>query len=130
MPYEMHWENAGLHKRFFGELTIGDVVNSSIELHRSHRFDALKFSINDFSGVSGLSKDIDLSALEDLAAASIGASLTKPNFRIAVVTSDPVIAELSRKYVTTAGSTWTVELFPTLEAARQWISEWVQSGSQ
>jgi hypothetical protein len=129
MPYEMHWEsNTGLRKRFYGLLTIEDVMKSSIELHCDHRFDTLKFSINDFSEVSAFTLDVDKSALDDLAAASIGASLSKPKFHIAIVTTDARLSELAHKYMAAPGSSWTVEVFRTLEAARRWVSEATTSG--
>ena len=50
MPYQIKWEtSAGAHKRFYGALSVNDVMKSSIELHRDHRFDRLRYSINDFS---------------------------------------------------------------------------------
>ena len=124
MPYDMHWEaNEGLHKRFHGTLSAADVIKSSIELHRDPRFDSLRYSINDFTDVTGISGGLDPSALDDLAAASIGASMSNPNLRLLVVTKNATIAELARRYLDATGGAWSAEFFPTLEAARAWLAQ-------
>ena len=124
MPYDRHWEaNEGLHKRFHGTLSAADVIKSSIELHRDPRFDSLRYSINDFSDVTGTLGGLDASSLDDLAAASIGASMSKPNLRVLVVTQNATIAELARRYLDATGGAWPTEFFPTLEAARVWLAQ-------
>lgn len=123
MAYQMTWETtAGLHKRFYGALSVDDVIKSSLELHRDHKFDNLKYSINDFSEVTSVPDGIDESALEDLAAASIGASISKPHLRVAVVTTNTFIALMASRYLEATGGAWSAQVFPTLEAARAWIT--------
>lgn len=129
MPYEMHWEaNTGLHKRFYGVLTVDDVIKSSIELHRHRNFDQLKYSINDFSEVTGLATGMNTSQLDDLTAPSIGASMCNPNLHVAIVTQNEQLQELARRYMSAASDVWPAEIFPTLDAARQWIATSISSG--
>ncbi len=124
MPYQLTWEtNSGAHKRFYGVLTVEDVVNSSIELHRDHRFDRLRYSINDFSEVTSVPTSINPSALDDLAAASIGASMTNPKLRVAIVTTHEMIEKLSRHFLEATDGVWQSKVFPTLAAARLWLGE-------
>lgn len=123
MPYQMTWVNSAVvHKRFYGALSMNDVMQSSTELHRDYRFDNLKFSINDFSEVTSVPDGVDKSALDDLAAASIGASLSKPHLKVAVVTTNRLIADMSRRYMEATAGAWAAEVFPTLDAARAWTS--------
>ena len=117
----MTWVNSAVvHKRFYGALSMNDVMQSSTELHRDHRFDNLKYSINDFSEVTSVPDCVDKSALDDLAAASIGASISKPNLRVAVVTTNKLIADMSKRYMEATAGAWAAEVFPTLDAAKAW----------
>lgn len=62
-------------------------------------------------------------ALDDLSAASIGASMTNPKLRIAVVTTNELIEKLSHHFREATDGVWEAKVFPALEAARHWLRE-------
>jgi len=122
MPYEMQFEaNIGVRKRFFGLVTINDVIQSSTELHRLPQFSQLHYSINDFSEIDRFDFDSVMpSKIVDLSMATFGAGSSNPKFRILVVNQNPRLDALVHRYMVISGNTWPVAFFQTLGAAREW----------
>ena len=87
--------------------------------HSDVRFDSLRYVINDFLAVQGMActqDDIDVIAAHDM-----GAAVTNPNVRIAMVTREPEVVALIQRYVRAAGEVYPTRIFPTLAEARAWL---------
>lgn len=120
MAFEIAWELRGVCKRFFGHVTDEELMQSLIKVESDHRFDTLRFVINDFLEVEGFAVTEDNVLL--LAAIDKAAALTNPNIVIAVVATDAQIQALARLYATSPMSVYSTEIFPNLAEARAWIS--------
>lgn len=110
------------HVLFAGVLAASDVLKASQKIHNDPRFDTLKGLINDFTAVTDIPEKVDASDLDDLSAATIGASMHKPRLRVAVVTTSKFIADMSLVYLEATEGAWTVKVFATLDTARVWMA--------
>ena len=80
-------------------------------------FDSLRYGVNDFLHVTAI--DIKPSHIDLYAATSIGASLSNPRIRIAIVATDQRIIAMVKAYAQLAP--FPTEFFETPDAARQWV---------
>lgn len=119
MSHEIIWESHGVVKRFFGEVTDHDMMQSVIETESDARFDDLRYTINDFLGITGFS--FGLSEIDDIAIIDKGASMTNPRIRIAVVTTSPDIVKLATHYANSPMNAYPTKIFTSLADARAWL---------
>lgn len=119
MPYEITWEPHGVYKRFFGHLTVGDLLQSSQDVTADPRFDSLRYAIDDFLGLEGHS--VTVAAVRLQAAANLGARRSNPNVRVAVLTTDPGVRALTDLYASPKLRSYPVEVFETVAEARAWL---------
>jgi len=120
MAFTNNWEQRGVLKIFSGFVDGQQVLDSVISIEEDSRFDTVRYVINDFLDVA----DFDISDAEIVRIAAIdrAASASNPNIRIALVTQDYRIRELAQRYSTLMqNSPYKTSLFPSVEAARQWI---------
>lgn len=119
MGYELSWESKGLVKRFFGDVTDRQFIDAVIDSESDARFDSLHYVINDFLDVQSFvftPDDVDYVAAIDKAAA-----VSNPHIRIAVVTRNPEIIDLSRQYAESPMNVYPTRIFATLAEARAWL---------
>lgn len=121
MPYTLHWEPNGVTKRYFGQLTIFDLVSATEEAERDARFDTLRFAINDFLAVEKL--DVTEAGVKRLSAVDAAAALSNPRIKIAVVTRDERIKALTKLYAGPASAPFPTECFEAIDEARAWAME-------
>lgn len=121
MSYEIHWEERGVVKRFFGHLDSHDMLQSIIDTEGNARFDNLRYVINDFLGVTSMNlADLDL---EEISAIDYAAAGINPNIKIAVVSIDPEIIALANQYAESPINAYPTRIFTALHAAMAWIEE-------
>jgi len=111
-----------VHTQFAGMFTGTEVLEAAQKLHKDPRFDFILGAINDFSAVTSTPDKVPASLLDDLAAATIGASLHKRHLRVAVVTTSSLIADMSLFYLEATDGSWKAKVFTTLDAARDWLA--------
>lgn len=120
MAYTNNWESKGVYKVFSGDVDGQQALHSIVEIEADHRFDEIRYVINDFLNVTEVSateRDIALMAAIDRAA-----SMTNPNIRIAVVTTEERVRNLAIKYSELMrGCPYQTRLFETVDAARLWV---------
>lgn len=119
MPFEISWEPRGVYRRYFGQLSGHDLVASFSATHDDERFERLRYNINDFLGVEGL--DLDESVLVHVAAVTHGAFVSNPKIKAAVVITQPELLAALAKFRQLGGSPYTLGVFETLAAARQFV---------
>ena len=120
MAFEIAWEPRGVCKRYFGYVTDEELLQSLIKVESDHRFDTLRFVINDFLEVESFAVTEDNVLL--IAAIDKAASLTNPNIGIAIVATDMQIQALAKLYATSSLNVYPTEIFPSVAEARAWIS--------
>ena len=93
MSYEVTWEPRGVIKRFSALVTDNEMIQSVVDTEKDARFDELRYVINDFLGITGISMTKD--SVDEISVRDRGAAYTNPNIRIAVVATHPEINKKS-----------------------------------
>lgn len=119
MPISLHWEQRGVVRTAVGDIAADELFNSVADLQNDPRFDALRYVVEDFSEAGTVA--LDEASLDMLIASAIGAALSNPYIRIAVVLRSPQLYRLARQFA--AQSPYITRTFSTLEAARDWIAQ-------
>ena len=120
MGYELHWEDRGVVKRYFGQVSSEELLAPVVATEADKRFDTLRFVINDFleaKGVAFTQADIDLIAAHDM-----GAAATNPNIKVAVVAAQPEVIDLVQRYMQVAVRAYPTSIFSTMAEARAWVA--------
>jgi hypothetical protein len=84
MPYEITREPLGVHKRFWGVVTVAEFMASVREFHSEPHFERMRYTINDFSQTERFA--LNEGPIEDTAAVNLGANFTNPRYRVLAVT--------------------------------------------
>ena len=119
MPIDLQWEPGGVLRTLTGDVTAEALLHSIAALQNDPRFDALRFVVEDFSGVDSV--QLETGAMDMLVDSAIGAALSNPHIRVAVVTSAQQLRLLVRQFA--AQSPYITHTFASLAAARAWIAE-------
>ena len=123
MPYHTKWEDNGVVREYFGHVDSSEVLEADREFYEDSRSDASTYQIADFSNATpGV---VDDSHIIEIAGFDIGASITIPNLKIALVASDQYVKALCQKYIDlslVANKTWEFMIFEDMESARDWVS--------
>lgn len=117
MAWELVWEPGGVWRRFTGTVDTAEILQSIEAVQRDPRFDDLRYSLNDFLGVTNVDDVPGL--LENVMAQTIGAAQTNAGIRMAIVADHPGILKRWRE-VPEGLIPYRVRLFERLEDARQW----------
>ena len=119
MGYELSWEPHGVVKRYLGQVTDEDLVQSVIEVGADARFDDLRYVIKDFSACDAIAATPG--CVEDIVIMDQGASVSNPRIRIAVVAVQKEALAIVEAYARFPLNPYPMRTFATLPAARQWI---------
>lgn len=120
MPFEHIGEPHGLYRRYFGDVTISARRRSLELICADPRFDDLRYSITDYLEVESYEDTKD--ATVEIAAMHIGPMRTNPDIVIAAVVVDEAIIAAIRHFISLKFITQPYRIFPTVGAARGWIS--------
>ena len=108
--------------QFSGHISGADVICAANELSSQSDFDELRYVVVDFSEVS--EQSIDKSTIDDVAAIRIGARVSNPNIRLALVATDPSVASLAARLDTVADvGERRMEVFSSVAKARDWLGQ-------
>jgi hypothetical protein len=117
MPFEHTWGHRSLYKRFFGQTTVQEFLQSVELTQGDARFDDLMYAINDFTEATLPRLSPENVTL--FAAKGIGAAYSNPKIKIAVITADLHAQEMALKYATIAP--FKLVLFNNREKLDQWL---------
>lgn len=120
MGYELHWEDRGVVKRYFGHVSGEELLAPVVATEADRRFDSLRFVINDFleaKSVTFTQADIDLIAAHDM-----GAAATNPYIKVTVVATQPEVIDLVQRYMQAAVRAYPTSIFLTMAEARAWVA--------
>jgi hypothetical protein len=96
-------------------------VQSVVVTEGDARFDDLRFVINDFLCITGVSSS--LRDVEEVAAIDSIAAITNPRIKVAVVATSPMVIEMAESYIDSPLNQYPTKIFQTLADARQWIAQ-------
>ena len=119
MSYEIIWESGGVIKRFFGHVDDVELMQAVVETEGSPRFDELRYVINDFLEVTGVSAGTG--HVDEIAAIDQAASISNRNIRIAVVATHPEILALADHYARSPMNVYPTRIFSTMAEGRAWL---------
>ena len=123
MPHINQWEKDGLYRKFTGEITGNEILESNFGLQIQPEFQSIKYIINDFTEVTGHS--IDNSHTEIYAQTDEKAASKKANceLKIALLVTQPSLIALAESYRNEMkDNMFECEIFQTVEAARNWAT--------
>jgi len=121
MPHTNIWESEGLYRKFTGEISGEEILDSNFELHIDPGFQEIKYIINDFSEVTG--HTIENTHTKVYASTDDIVSQTKGELKIALVVTDTALISLAKTYREhMMDKVFECEIFQTIEDARKWVA--------
>ena len=120
MPVEMAWETRGVRSRFFGLVTAADLLHHVQEICRRPDFTDLRFSILDFRDATDA---VDDAQLLQLKAQLVDSQYWNPRILVAAITGDPRVIDHLTRFIRLGILNRQIQVFPTPEAALDWIAE-------
>lgn len=120
MGYELHWEDRGVVKRYFGQVSSEELLAPVVATEADKRFDTLRFVINDFLEAKSIA--FTQAAIDLIAAHDMGAAATNPNIKVAVVAAQPEVIDLVQRYMQVAVRAYPTSIFSTMAEARAWVA--------
>lgn len=120
MPVDMTWEFRGVRSRFFGSITAADLLHHVLEVCRHPDFSDLRYSILDFRDATDA---VDDAALLAVRAELIGSQYTNPNILVAAITTEREAIDHLSRFIALGVLNRPIQIFPTPEAAMDWIAE-------
>lgn len=122
MGYAIIWEPpAGVIKRYYGEVTGDELLESVLQTEGDLRFDVYRYVINDFTDCTALSVSEDV--LEEIAAIDKAAYHLNPRIGIAIVATHPQTVAAAEAYVNSPLRLYPTQIFSSMEEARRWLNE-------
>ena len=118
MPYSTTLEKHGFFTKWCGTVTTAEVIQMQEQAHAAPRFDFIHYSIHDFSECDALVYEQD--SFDYIAAIDAAASKSNSLIKIAIITSNPAIAEAIRSYQNPGLSPFPMRLFTNVDEARAW----------
>ena len=119
MAFEIIWEPLGIYKRFWGFVSIPELIESVAGPRGDPRFDSLRYVIYDFLAVHA--HEITDQAIAGIAAVSIGGHASNPNVRVALLTTDNAIKDLAWQFASLTLASYPIQIFQQPADARAWL---------
>jgi hypothetical protein len=121
MPYSLHWEPRGVYRRYFGEVTIEERLESFNAVCADPRFDDLRYTITDYLDIARY--EVNDLATQEIAAMHIAPLHTNPRVMIAAVAVNPEVVSAIEAFIALQFIAQPYRIFPTLPDARSWIEQ-------
>lgn len=122
MPFEHHWEMAGVLIVYRGDLVLEEVLASHSRVACDPRFDDLRFVVVDLRFVERVL--LAANDLVEINAFLTGPRLTNPGICIAVITENPAALSAVVLDANLPDRNHDVRIFPSMEAARRMVAQW------
>ncbi len=118
MPYTVQWPKRGAYKKFSGNVTMAELLNSLSEVQCNPDYGNFEFSITDFLEVENVA--LNEADVTTYVARAIGGEFTNDKLAIGIVVTDPdIISLLKTRYQPLVA--YPVGYFSTLEECGKWI---------
>jgi hypothetical protein len=119
MSYELIWQARGVIKRFFGNVTAGEVQQATYKVEGHKHFDDVRYVLNDFLSCDSFSFVND--EVDEMAAIDGAAARINPNLRVAVVATLADVIAAAEHYASSELNKYPTRIFATLDDARKWL---------
>ena len=119
MPFSLNWESRGVYRRYHGDVTVDERLESFETICASPRFDELRWCITDYLEVRHY--ELSDEATQEIAALHIAPLHTNPRLRIAAVAVQRNILQAIDQFKATGFVHLPYEVFPTVAQARAWV---------
>ena len=122
MAHTYYWEEEGLYRKFFDEISGEEILTSNFEIHNEPEFINIKYIINDFNDVSGYTVKKEHTGI--YAKTDDIISNTKGKLNIAIVVKNEELKLFAESYrQQMKNRQFTCEIFDSLEEARDWVAK-------
>lgn len=122
MAHTYYWEAEGLYRKFFDEISGEEILTSNFEIQSEPEFSEIKYIINDFSDVSGVTVQKEHTGI--YARTDDIISDSKGRLDIAIVANNEEILSLAENYrQEMKNRSFTCEIFKSLPEAREWVAK-------
>jgi len=122
MTFNINWDKDGVYVKFRGDVTAQDLIDANNYVISNANFDTINYQIFDFLHIdkfSITSYDISIIGTMDKSQSDF-----KETMRVAIVTEDDYVAEITREYDQfMTGTNWTTKTFFDLKEARSWVKK-------
>lgn len=120
MAYEINWEQAGVHRRFWGHVSDMEIAQSVGDASTDPRFNEMRYAIYDFSGCDDMTYTVE--GTELLSALGVLSEMANPHIKIAIVADKPSTRGLGEAYTAAMLNRFPTGMFATLSEAREWLA--------
>lgn len=121
MPFKLQWENRGVYRQYFGDVTIAERGQSLERICADPRFDDLCYSITCYLNVRAYEATPD--DTRGVAALHIGPLMTNPRIIMSAVAVRPDILAHIDAFKATGFVRQPYGVFGSLGEARGWIAQ-------
>jgi len=122
MTFNINWDKEGVYVKFRGDVTAQDLIDANNYVISNANFDSINYQVFDFLHIdkfSITSYDISIIGTMDKSQSEF-----KKDMRVAIITEDDYVAEITREYDQfMAGTKWATKTFAKLEEARSWVNK-------
>jgi len=120
MAFSVDWAGRKVSVAYTGHCSEKDVLNVVVALQSDARFDSTNQALHDFTGCLSLLPSPE--HLEEVAMRNLGAAMSNPRLRIAVVTDRPDVLAMLERFDKLGLNTYPVRSFETTSDANAWLS--------
>jgi hypothetical protein len=120
MPYTLSWEEAGVYRRYCGDVSAAERRASFDRICGDARFDDLRYAITDYLAVQQY--EITESSTKEIAAMHLGPLFTNPRILIAAVAVRSDIVGAIREVIGLGLISVPYRVFSSVDDARTWIA--------
>jgi hypothetical protein len=120
MPYTLSWEEAGVYRRYCGDVSVAERRASFDRICGDVRFDDLRYAITDYLEVQEY--EITESSTRESAAMHLGPLFTNPRIVIAAVAVRSDIVGAIREAMELGLISAPYRIFSSVDDARNWIA--------
>ena len=118
MAYSISWEKRGPCITYQGRVNFAEFMGAVMSVHSNSEYATLHYVIHDMTAVL----ELDFSGVDmtTIVSHELGARFTNPRVRVAVVSSDPTMAELTQAFGTLTQV--PIALLASVQEARDWVA--------
>ncbi|OUR65840.1 hypothetical protein A9Q79_02300 [Methylophaga sp. 42_25_T18] len=123
MSFKTTWETNGILWEFEGIVPFSDLRKVNVQFYEDPRSDHAYYQIFDGRNIARLL--LTDSELTELAVLDVGASISLPDLKIAMVITDKNVIALAQKFIDIVlqlNSNWDFKFFADIKEARSWIA--------
>lgn len=120
MPFAVDWKRPRVTVVYTGHCAESDVLKVVVALQSDQRFDSTYQALHDFRQCLSLAPSPE--QLEEVAMRNIGAAMSNPKLRIAVITDRPDVLAMLERFESLGLNTYPLRAFVDPDLANDWLN--------